>query len=495
MKKIYLLYTIIISALVLVSCDSDWLNTEPATGINAEGAIVSYIDLQNARTGMYDGIQGTSNKSSYYGARMIYYGDVRGDDMQAQKAGNRSSALYQMDYNADNAPNMWNVPYEVLRRSNRVIEAIESDNITDGTQADIDKIYAEALVVRALVHFDLVRIYGLPYTADAGASLGIPIMTEPLAATELPTRNTVKEVYEQVIADLTKAINDNALPTTKTTGYINAWTAKSLLSRVYLYMDNNTSALTHAEDVILNSPYELWSNEEYGEAWSKEAGAHGNEMIFEIINASSDDWTDREGIAYIYNENGYADAIATKSFIELIMQDPDDARIQALLPASSADLKEKYGDDPVFINKYPEDRTGEMRLNNVPLVRLSEVYLIAAEAALKAGDNEKAAEYLNTIVLRANPEADEVVDVTLERVLEERSRELIGEGHRFFDALRNNQTITRYTDEAVDMGYHYPLAQANSRSFDRTYYRAILPIPINEINANPEIAKQQNPGY
>lgn len=495
MKKIYSIFAIIFAAVMLYSCSNDWLNTEPASGINADGAIGNYIDLLNARTGMYDGLQGTSNKSTYYGARMIYYGDVRGDDMQAQKAGNRSSALYQMDYNADNAPNMWNVPYEVLRRSNRVIEAIDEDKISDGTQADINKIYAEALVVRALVHFDLVRVYGQTYTADNGASLGVPVMTKPLAATELPTRNTVKEVYDQVIADLTTAIGNNALPTTKTPGYINAWTAKSLLSRVYLYMGNNTSALTLAEDVISNSPYELWANEEYVEAWSKGAPAHSNEMIFEIINASTDDWTDREGIAYLYNEKGYADAIATKSFIDLIMTDPDDARIQVLVPATTTDFIAEYGEDPVFVNKYPADATGEMRLNNVPLIRLSEVYLIAAEAAVKLENDDKAAEYLSAIAQRANPDAEELVGVTLERVLEERSKELIGEGHRFFDAMRNNLTITRYTDEALDMGYHYPLAQAASRSFDRTYYRTILPIPINEVNANPAIAEQQNPEY
>lgn len=495
MKKIHSIFAIFFAAILLSSCGEDWLNTEPASGINADGAIANYIDLQNARTGMYDGLQGNSNKATYYGARMVYYGEVRGDDMQAQKAGNRTSALYEMNYNADNAPNMWNVPYEVLRRANRVIEAIDGDKVTDGTQADIDKIYAEALVVRALVHFDLARVYGQTYTADNGASLGVPIMTKPLAATELPVRNTVKEVYDQVVLDLNSAIQSNALPTVKSYGYINAWTAKSLLARVYLYMGNNSSALSLAEDVIKNSPYTLWSYEEYGDAWSKEAGVHTNEMIFEIINASSDDWTDREGIAYLYNEKGYADVIATKAFVDLIMTDSDDARIKALLPASTKDMIELYGDAPVFINKYPSDRTGEMRINNVPLIRLSEIYLIAAEAAVKSDNSEKASNYLNAIVQRANPDADEVENVTLERVLTERRKELIGEGHRFFDLLRNNMTITRYTDEAVDLGFHYSLAQASSRSFDRTYYRTILPIPINEINANPEIAKQQNPGY
>ena len=391
MKNIFKIFILLFATTILLSCGKDWLDTEPADGVNADEAIGNYLDLLNARTGMYDGIQGNSSKISYYGARMIYYGDVRGDDMQAQKAGNRTSALYEMNYNADNAPNMWNVPYEVLRRANRVIEAVDENKVTDGTQTDISRVYSEALVVRALVHFDLARVYGKTYTADNGASLGVPIMLKPMAATELPTRNTVKEVYDQVVIDLKKAIDANTLSKSATTGYINAWTAKSLLSRVYLYMGDNINALTLAEDVINNSPYKLWTNDKYAEAWNKESSAHGDEMIFEIINASSDDWTDREGIAYLYNEDGYADAITTKAFVNLIMSDPKDARIKALLPSAKTDNKKLYGTDPVFVNKYPTNSNGEMRLNNVPVIRLSEVYLIAAEAAVKSNNSTSAA--------------------------------------------------------------------------------------------------------
>ena len=83
--------------------------------------------------------------------------------------------------------------------------------------------------------------------------------------------------------------------------------------------------------------------------------------------------------------------------------------------------------------------------------------------------------------------------ITLEKVLTERRKELAGEGHRFFDAMRNNETIVRYESQD-NMGWHYALNE-DSRKFDRTYFRAILPIPVSETNANPVIAKQQNPGY
>lgn len=96
---------------------------------------------------------------------------------------------------------------------------------------------------------------------------------------------------------------------------------------------------------------------------------------------------------------------------------------------------------------------------------------------------------------RANPTAADVTpaEATLERISLERRKELIGEGNRFFDAMRNNETITRYTSEA-DRFYHVVL-DAEARSFDRTYYRTLLPIPVSETNVNAPIRAQQNPGY
>jgi hypothetical protein len=309
----------------------------------------------------------------------------------------------------------------------------------------------------------------------------------------------VAEVYTQVITDLTDAINSGYLAKDQTPGYINEWAAKALLTRVYLTKGDNENALKVAEDIITNSPYKLWTNEEYVNAWYKSNGAHTNEMIFEVVNASNDDWTDRNGIAYLLNENGYADAIVTKSFMNMLSQDPKDVRIGMVLPAQyDKDLQEEYGDAKIFINKFPADKddVGEMRLNNLPLLRLSEVYLSAAEAAAKLGGHQdKAAKYLNEIVQRANPEAKAIseADATVERIILERRKEMIGEGQRYFDALRNNETIVRYKDEG-DKGYHYSLIK-ESQSFDRTYFRAILPIPVDETNVNPNLRAQQNPGY
>ena len=421
------------------------------------------------------------------------------EDMQTEKSGSRSQLCYDMTYStADNAPSIWQTPYIVIGRANRIIEAAESGKLTDKEEAaDIIAQYAaEAKVARAMAHFDLVRVYGKTYTApDAPNSLGIPVVTTVLGSDSKLIRNTVSEVYTQVIKDLNEAINSKALSESSTPGYINLWAAKALLSRVYLTQGDNQKSLDVAEDIIKNSPYKLWKNEEYVGAWSKISGVHSNEMLFEIAITGSTDWTDREGIAYLYNEDGYADIIATKKFLDLLNEDPNDVRLGVFLAPTTKDFKKLYGTNTVFLNKYPADGLSDLRYNNVPLVRLSEVYLNAAEAAAKLGNqNDKAVEYLDAIVKRANPNKTvKGTTVTVDRVLLERRKELIGEGHRFFDAMRNNETVIRYTSKE-DQGWQQALKE-EARSFNRDFYKTLLPIPQDEIDANPSMKDQQNTGY
>jgi starch-binding outer membrane protein, SusD/RagB family len=506
MKIFNLLYkTLICVAFVggLSSCVNNWLDESPYDSTDASGAISSSTDLNTARIGMYAILRGNSTLDDYYAARMIYYGDVRGEDMQAVSGGGgRSTVSYNMTWTTPtNAPDIWQTPYIVIERANNIIKAAESGTLSDESTAksEIDQCDAEAKVVRAMAHFDLVRVYGNPYTMDS-TSLGIPVVSSVLEPTAQEGRNTVAEVYKQVISDLTSAINSGALQTTLDDGYINVWAAKALLTRVYLTKGDNQAALNVAEDIISNSPYTLWTHDQYVNAWDKNNSVHTNEAIFEFLINNSSYWTDREGIAYLYDESGYNDAVATKSFIgKAKADDPNDVRLGTiLLPKDSANIK-MFTDSitkvtyPVYINKYRNDG-GDVRMADVVLLRLSEVYLSAAEAAYKLGDKTTAAKYLDAIVNRADPVRHATASsITLTQILWERRKELIGEGQRFFDAMRNNETIVRYTGKA-DRGWNAPL-DSHSMSYDRTYYKALLPIPQAEIDANSVIAKQQNPEY
>ena len=510
MKKIYNILALAAVTTGLSSCVNNWLDQTPSNGTPTSSAITNYNDARTAMYGMYDGLQGNSTYTQYYAARMFYYGDVRGDDMQARTQGMRTSSCYEMRYTADDAPNMWNIQYNVIRRANRLIEAVDNKTITDAEnfQAELANIYNQAKVIRALVHFDLVKVYGMPYTYDEGASLGVPFVDKPLDRDAQPGRDKVADVYAKVVADLNNAIDSEALTVSKKAGekqgYIDLWAAKALLCRVYLYMNKNQEAFDLAKEIINDSPYELWTPEQYAEAWDKQDPNHTKEMIFELINNGSDDWADSEGIGYLLNEQGYADAICTKSFVDMLAQDPSDVRLDVILPVQlktddsgkPTDMYKTYGDNRIFINKFPMGSLGDMRLNNLPILRLSEVYLNAAEAAAKLNDKASTVKYLNEIIKNRTDDTKQLVTestATLERVLLERRKELVGEGQRFFDAMRNNETITRYTNED-EKGWHYSINK-ESQVFDRSYFRAILPIPVSETNANPILKAQQNPGY
>lgn len=126
---------------------------------------------------------------------------------------------------------------------------------------------------------------------------------------------------------------------------------------------------------------------------------------------------------------------------------------------------------------------------NIKVIRLSEIYLIAAEAAFHS-NKVQAAEYLNEIRKRSPGLAPATSgSITIDMILNERSKELFAEGHRFFDQIRLNKSIT-YNDDFQGV----PVAH-REKTIDRSFYKTILPIADSEIKANPGLASQQNPGY
>lgn len=498
-----------ILAASLSSCVNDWLDVAPSDGTDADAALTSSSDLAAARTGMYAALKGNSNLVDYYGQQFFVYGDVHaGDDYQYNNLGgsNRASFYYDMNYqtaseftSSTSSSNVaWKSPYIVIGRANRIIAAAEGGALSDAAEAKatIDQYAAEAKVLRALAHFDLVRIYGKPYTEDQGASLGVPLVTEVLESNAKPARSTVAEVYTQVVKDLTEAISSNALATETEPGYVSVWGAKAILSRVYLNMGDYANALSVAEDIIKNSKKSgaaLWTRDQYFKAWDAST-PNESEFLFRLNVAGSTDSNDLNGIGNLQQREGYKEMVATKKFVDMLTSDPEDVRNEMFLPATAAKEVATYGTNKVYLNKLRGQGGNLRNVTIVPIIRLSEVYLTAAECAFRNNDKTKAVEYLNDLVKnRTTTEASlaTVDNITLERILIERRKELIGEGQRYFDALRNNETITRYTSEA-DKGWHKTLSK-EAQSFNRDYFKAIAAIPQAEINANPNI--KQNTGY
>ena len=495
-----------ILAASLSSCVNDWLDVAPSDGTDADAALTSSSDLAAARTGMYAALKGNSNLVDYYGQQFFVYGDVHaGDDYLYNNIGgsNRASFYYDMTYqtasefsSSTSSSNVaWKSPYIVIGRANRIIAAAEGGALSDAAEAKatIDQYAAEAKVLRALAHFDLVRIYGKPYTEDQGASLGVPLVTGVLESNAKPARSTVAEVYTQVVKDLTEAISSNALATETEPGYVSVWGAKAILSRVYLNMGDYANALSVAEDIIKNSGAALWTRDQYFKAWDAST-PNESEFLFRLNVAGSTDNNDLNGIGNLQQRDGYKEMVATKKFVDMLTSDPKDVRNDMFLPAKAEKEVAVYGTNKVFLNKLRGQGGNLRNVTIVPIIRLSEVYLTAAECAFRNNDKTKAVEYLNDLVKNRTTTVASLAtvdNITLDRILIERRKELIGEGQRYFDALRNNETITRYTSEA-DKGWHKTLSK-EAQSFNRDYFKAIAAIPQEEINANPNI--KQNTGY
>lgn len=472
-------------ALSMSACGNDWLDLEPSTKIPSEGSLTNLSDFEFSLNGIYSKMQ----SSDGYTGRFVYYGDVTGDDVMANGATKRTGSYYLFKYSKDNAPStFWRVPYELIRNANLVLEQIDNVKEDAKNKEQRDNIVGQALTVRAQALFDLTRFYGYPYTKDNGASLGACIVKDVRQIDSKPSRNTVAECYDEVISDLTAAIP--LLSPKFNFGKINRWAAMTLLSRVYLYKGDNTNALKIAEEAIKGASehkYRLWTNEEYPTTWANERDASNpGEVLFEIVNLTVDS-PDKESMGYLCWSAGYSDMILTSTFFEMLTEDPDDVRNNVY----------KIVKNKAYIFKF-QPQNGENEADaNIPLLRMSELYLNAAEAAVKLGNNAKAVDYLEPIVNRANPEKTVKGEtLTLDRVLKERRKELFGEGHRMFDAMRNNLVVERKDVKiaAISSTKHLSMT-ADAKKFDREYYRVVLPIPKFEIDTNPNIAGQQNPGY
>ena len=473
-------------AFTAVSCSDGWLDVEPTTAVETDKSIniLSDVDI------MLNDIYTTMQHAYAYSGRLVYYGDACGDDMMAYSSTKRTGNYYTFNFTKDTAPStFWSYPYEMIGLCNIILEKI--DNV-DTKEEDLRDYYkGQALALRGMLLFDLTKFYGYPYKKDNGASLGVPVVVSPLDKEAKPKRNTVAECYAQVIADLKAAVaamdNDEGKAFHK--GHISLFGAQTLLSRVYLYHGDDAEALAMAEKAIKGAEakgYKLWTNAEYATAWANDAsnGTKG-EVLFEIVN-TTDDSPGKESLGRLHSPSGYKDICLTSSFYALLNEDPADVRLQLL----------EYSSKRAFVKKYQPQDGEDIMDANIPLIRLSEAYLNAAEAAVKTGDNVSAAKYLNAIVSRANP--DNSVDgstVSLSRVMTERRKELVGEGHRFFDALRDGGSVDRHDvkgQSKISSTKHY-ITKAEKMKFSWDYYKCVLAIPKAEMDANGNMV--QNPVY
>jgi hypothetical protein len=488
MKKIQLLITLLGIAL-LSSCEG-FLDVKPSNSAAAETSITNANDAKVVMNGLMRKLA----SSSYYGRDFILYGDAKGGDFAIYSQGRGYDGLYTFNHSVStgNMGTYWSQMYDcILQANNLLLNIAKIEAAGSGTTA-LSQIKGQALTTRALVYFDLVRLYGKPFNMDK-ASYGVPLVLEPLDASAQPLRSSVEAVYTQIIKDLT----DGAplLLKTKVNGFLNYYANKAILARVYLHMNRYADALTAAEEVITSNVYTPYTNTNWITSW---ATPFSSESIFELgVYAGEANLGTGSLGYYLLRRNKVTGALgwfmASNYFITRLNQDPADIR-KAIMDFDESSSS-RFGSCMKYVGGH--GMTGDKGVasaTNIKVIRVSEVYLMAAEAALNlpTPDKTKASTYLNMIRKRAPSLAPATaVDITMSMIEDERSKELFAEGHRYFDMLRWNKTI-EYNDDFI---FPAVLIPTREKIINRTFFKAILPIPENEINANPKIADQQNPGY
>lgn len=470
MKKLYKLLLIFAMMFYITSCSEKFLDLQPQQSISDDVFLKTFDDFQSAIIGGHDQLQ----SPSWYGRYFVLVPDIMGEDVKQNASANRAKEW--AEYNGsetDFVPeDIWRELYEGINIANRLINS-PYEPLTD-LQTEFNNIIGQAYAIRALAHFNLVNMYGQHYTFTADAShAGIPIVLEFDVASK-PVRNTVREVYDQVISDFTTAISLMTVNPSNA-GLLSKEAAQALLSRVYLYKEDYANAESMASAVINSGKFSLVSNEGYATQF---LDGNSSEAIFEI-NYGLTDNPGGDHLGAMYKESGYGDYLPADDLLN-IMADGD---VRKTMFLGDSNLQGIYASSRV--NKFPSSGAS-ISTDNIPVIRLSEVYLNRAEARAKASSPNVsgAQDDLNLIRQRGlatSPDVTATGTALIDEILLERRVELCFEGHRIFDINRNKQDVVRNNCTSTVCTITYP----NDRF--------ILPIPDGETNVNEFIT--QNPGY
>lgn len=464
MKKTYKI--ILLSALIALgsfsSCSDDFLDQTPAASIDSSSALLSDNDVLTALYGAYAGLATTN----LYGLNLPVLDEMLADNIYVSSSNSgyfTTISNYSFLYTASEITGIWSGAYDVIKRTNSVINS----NPTITSQTDVDQYKGEAYALRALMNFVLVTHFARPYTDDPSGA-GIPIVLQEDYNAQ-PARNTVEEVYSQILSDLDKAyelITEETDPVR-----FSKYAVRALQAKVNLFKGDYALALQYSEEVISDSGHELLPYNSVEAYWSDAvAGTGYSESLFEVSATQTENLGVNE-LAYYYVQDGYGQNVAAKSLYQLYPS--SDVRRKLILVGARGSDNPAY-----FVNKYPHI-SGD--IDDKVVLRVSDIYLIAAESAYRTGDESSARTYLNELVAQRDPSLvyTSAGDQLLQDILKERRKELAFEGDRLPTLNRLKMDITG--------------RQKSPSSILYSDYRRVFPIPRTELTANPNIT--QNSGW
>lgn len=467
----------------LQGCSDDMLTQTPDHVISEKLVLNSTEKLEKLLIGTYNEI----SRNGYLGRVLYKRAAVKGTDFRFLETTFNPRDYEQVGYkyeessnNSGSCEDLWRQSFKVINNLNLIIENIDN---SDGIDSEKQQIKGEALALRGMVYFDLARTFNYPWIRNGAASQGLPLK---LSSTEIVIeRSSLGETYDQIIVDMEASLNlleDNSWEQ-GSTKYITRTGIMALLARVNLYQQDWGSALDYAKKVIAVK----------GESYLMDASTYifndyTSESLFELeITAQNSLGSNGLGAQFDFSDGGQGDVIATKTFVDLLNTYQGDPRAEFL-------SEDREGTEQAFVKYINRSEGGGLSVHNIPVIRLSEVYLIAAEAAANGagGGDSEAMDYLNTLISKRTTdfETNKVVETgeaLKDRIAEERRRELALEGHGIYDYIRRGKDINRPSEEHQNTG-----VSQNNLDIDATDARTICPIPASEIEAS---GMEQTKGY
>ena len=490
MKKLKYISAGLILALSVSSC-KETLEVKPKDQIAAEEALTNILGVSSLLNTTYSSLRGTG----YYGQSFKILPDIMADNIYPIPNLN-SNRLITNSLNQPGAHmGLWGLYTGGINNANLVINAIPN---VAGSAAEKNKILGEAQALRALYYWDMVKLYGysplfIPTIGGVQFNFGVPIVLTPTsgaASIQYPARNTVDEVYKQIEADLLSAESLLAVSPSGANYYMTKTVAQAILAKVYLYWGKYSQSATYADKVIAaigskfvtganyaNMYYAANNPEAIMEINFQATQTNGNESLQSYYAQYPGDYALRQDQAAFVNpavaKVGYGDFSPTPELLALY--EAGDVRRNTITPGF------KGGTIVDYVRKWTP-ANGVNYLQHIPLMRISEMYLIRAEANLRG-----------TTAIGATPQADldkirlraglASTPVTIAAILKERRIELAFEGDRWFDLLRLGMDIPKSTALGGSLA---PISYAND-------FRILAPIPVADLAVNPNLRK--NEGY
>lgn len=473
--KIYIIL-MLLCLLWMTGCDK-MLETKSQT-LLPQDKLQTEAGCEAMLYGVYDLMQETA----FYGRDVLTVPEVLADNSRLSPVASRYKG--QADNRIGSHLDIWVESYEIIALLNEVIEYAEKLPETPKAKA----IWGEALALRGLTYFQLARVYGRePGHLVDGFDLSVPLILKaffydggPMGEEVYPARATVTEVWDQVEKDLTEGFallkgNDDGLMPKR----MGSLAAQAILSRVYLYEGKWKECVEASDYVTANAPFDVYGGT-YSDIFSK-----GEETIFYLyftnsenlgssslqsINGMMDSELDSEGYD-IGKGVGDADLCVAEELVALYDQ-KNDLRFNIF-------RKAKINGEKVWWTKKFNGWQGAFGLDNVPVIRLSEVVLNRAEAQAEVKKDAEALVDVNEIRTKRGLEAASLSGAELlNEILLQRRLELAQEGHRFFDLKRRGETITK---PAGRIQVPYP------------DFRVVARISETQMDANKSL--ENNPGY